>query len=190
MWFSEEGKEGVSRCTLYPEDSDFPTPFLGWKWGGWTRCLLKTPLVHAYLAFYTLLSRFSSSWLIQRGAIKVRGGIWKEGSSPHSGSPFSKFHSHPARNMDALSSELKSWSRNESRNFLSDHWKSAPTHVSCFSPVPRDPVYNSGVHSLVKRIHLPRENRHSLKRFGIKERHKHKENHNCSSCSQRVNCQN
>lgn len=167
-----------------------PYTFSGLEMRGLDSLLAKDPSGVCISGFLYSAFTFSSSWLIQRGAIKVRGGIWMKGSSPHSGSPFSRFHSHPARNMDALSSELKSWSRNESHNFLPDHWKSAPTHVSCFSPCPQRSCYNYGVHSVEKSIRLPRENWHSLKSLSIKDHYKHKENNDCISCSQGFNCQN
>lgn len=190
MWFSEEGKEGVSRCTLYPEDSDFPTPFLGWKWGGWTRCLLKTPLVHAYLAFYTLLSRFPPAGSFREEWLK--SGVESERKEAAPTPVHLSLSSTPILPETwMLFLQSSSPEAEMSLEIFSRTIESQLQHMFlAFPPVPRDPVYNSGVHSLVKCIQLLRENRHSLKRLGIKECHKHKENHNCSSCSQRVNCQN
>lgn len=185
MWFSEEGKEGVSRCTLYPEDSDFPTPFLGWKWGGWTRCLLKTPLVHADLAFHSLLSRFLPAGSFREERLK--SGVeseWKEAAPV----PVHLFLGSTPLLPETWMLFLRSSSPEAEMSLIifSRTIESQLQHMFlAFPPVPRDPVYNCGVHSVVKCSRLPWENRHSLKRLSFKEHHRHKGNHDCSFCSLR-----
>lgn len=185
--FLDKGKEGVSRCMLYPKYPDLPTPFLGWKWGGWTSCLLTTPLVHAYLVLHNPLSRFLPAGSF-REELLVSGveSEWKEtGPTP----------AHLSLSSTPILPEtwmlfLQSSSPEAKMTLIIFSWtiESQVQHMFlAFLPVPRDPVYNCGVHSVVKHICLPGENRHSSERLRVKVHHKTQRKSLLWPCSQSVN---
>lgn len=146
--FLEKGKEGDGRCTLYPKDPDLPHLF----WAG-KGVLLTTPLVHAYLPFYTLSSPFFLPSGSFRQELLVSGveSEW-DGTAParltflHSFLPETSMLFHWGASPKAKITLL----------IVSRITESQLQHMFlAFPHVPRDPVYNCGVHSVVKHICQP-----------------------------------
>lgn len=98
-----EEKGRLGRWVFCPEHTDLPTSSPGLENEGVEQAAHSGPLQVTQKHSPWFAFTFPSRWLIQKGTISVRGGIWRELNGTHFTSPFSKPHSHPVRQIWALS---------------------------------------------------------------------------------------